>query len=235
MRKFIIVLAVICYGNVLLAQDIIILKSGEEIKALVQEVGLNDLKYKKFENPNGPVYTLQKTNIFMVRYENGEKDVFNTVTETTNSNASNTIPQTAINTNMLQTVNSFWSGKVVADYTGKILGKSEVRSIMATEPEALAAYNSGVSLQLTANILFGCSIGLSLYDLCFVDYSSTDYWAIWGVSAGCLLMGWIFEVIGKSKVKTSVSLYNNSINRPYATNLKFGFTGSGGVGFTLKF
>jgi hypothetical protein len=60
------------------AQDIITLKNGDEIKAKVQEIGLSDVKYKKFENANGPTYTLLKTEIFMIKYENGEKDVFTT-------------------------------------------------------------------------------------------------------------------------------------------------------------
>jgi hypothetical protein len=77
MRK-ILILAVALIGSatVTLAQDIITLKNGDEIKAKVQEIGLSDVKYKKFENANGPTYTLLKTEIFMIKYENGEKDVF---------------------------------------------------------------------------------------------------------------------------------------------------------------
>jgi len=58
------------------AQDIIMLKTGDEIKAIVQEVGIEAIKYKKFTNADGPTYTLQKSNVFMVKYQNGAKDVF---------------------------------------------------------------------------------------------------------------------------------------------------------------
>ena len=60
----------------MLAQDIITLKSGDDIQALVQEVGEVSVKYKKFENPNGPTYVLRRSDIFMIRYANGSKDVF---------------------------------------------------------------------------------------------------------------------------------------------------------------
>jgi hypothetical protein len=79
MKKSIILLAVF-FGSMatISAQDIITLKNGDEIKAKVQEVGLSDVKYKKFENLTGPTYTLLKTEIFMIKYENGEKDIFAT-------------------------------------------------------------------------------------------------------------------------------------------------------------
>jgi hypothetical protein len=60
------------------AQDIITLKSGDEIKAKVQEIGTDNVKYKKYDNQSGPIYTLTKSDIFMIKYENGDKDVFNT-------------------------------------------------------------------------------------------------------------------------------------------------------------
>ena len=59
------------------AQDQIILKNGNEISAKVMEVNLADIKYKKFDNLNGPSYSLQKSEIFMIKYENGTKDVIN--------------------------------------------------------------------------------------------------------------------------------------------------------------
>ncbi|MDR0811661.1 MAG: hypothetical protein LBN23_05255 [Paludibacter sp.] len=58
------------------SQDIITLKNGNEIQALVQEIGTEDVKYKKFDNPQGPNYTLKKSEIFIIRYANGDKDVF---------------------------------------------------------------------------------------------------------------------------------------------------------------
>jgi hypothetical protein len=56
--------------------DIIMKKNGDEIMARVTEVGITEVKYKRFENENGPTYTLLKSEIFMITYENGGKDVF---------------------------------------------------------------------------------------------------------------------------------------------------------------
>ena len=58
------------------AQDIIFLKNGEEIKSKVKEVKSQEITYLKFENLNGPTYNLLKSDILMIKYENGQKDIF---------------------------------------------------------------------------------------------------------------------------------------------------------------
>ena len=59
------------------AQDVIFMKNGDEIQAVVSEIGTDEVKYKRFDNQGGPTYTLKKSDIFMIRYANGSKDVFN--------------------------------------------------------------------------------------------------------------------------------------------------------------
>ena len=74
--KFFMVLAVCLSPLFASAQDVITLKSGDEIQAKVTEVGQTEVKYKRFDNPDGPTYTVNKSDIFMVKYQNGQKDVF---------------------------------------------------------------------------------------------------------------------------------------------------------------
>ncbi|MDR3350582.1 MAG: hypothetical protein LBN98_02895 [Prevotellaceae bacterium] len=76
MKKILFILIALVYGHALFAQDMITLKSGEEIKAKVQEIGTDNVKYKKYDNQSGPLYTLMKSDIFIIKYENGDKDVF---------------------------------------------------------------------------------------------------------------------------------------------------------------
>ena|GEM_PF-4166248 len=59
------------------AQDVIMLKNGDEIESIVQEVGTDYVKYKKYHNQAGPVYNTAISEIFMIKYVNGSKDVFN--------------------------------------------------------------------------------------------------------------------------------------------------------------
>lgn len=58
------------------SQDVIIKPNGDEIKAKVLEVTLTIIKFKKLDNLNGPTFEMLKSDIFMIKYENGTKDVF---------------------------------------------------------------------------------------------------------------------------------------------------------------
>ncbi len=57
------------------AQDIIITQSGEDIKSKVLEVGVSEIKYKKFDNPDGPNYSIEKKKVFKIAYQNGSEEI----------------------------------------------------------------------------------------------------------------------------------------------------------------
>ncbi len=67
------------------SQDVITQKSGEDIQGKILEVNQTEIKYKKFDNQNGPTFTLLKSDVLMIRYENGTKDIF-TQTEEVKTN-----------------------------------------------------------------------------------------------------------------------------------------------------
>lgn len=60
------------------AQDNIIRKSGQSIQARITEITLTEVKYKRFDNPEGPLFINAKSDITMIRYENGTKETFGT-------------------------------------------------------------------------------------------------------------------------------------------------------------
>lgn len=60
------------------AQDIITTKDGKDIQAKILEITTSEIKYKKFNNQDGPTFTLEKSEVLIVRYQNGENEIFNT-------------------------------------------------------------------------------------------------------------------------------------------------------------
>lgn len=74
--KWTIFLSIIFWTNLTLAQDMIILRTGDEIKSKVIEITPELVKYKKWENQDGPTYSSTKVEVFMIKYANGTKDVF---------------------------------------------------------------------------------------------------------------------------------------------------------------
>ena len=58
------------------SQDVIITKKGDEIKTKIVEVGLSTIKYKRFDNIDGPIYEITKADIFIIKYANGSREMF---------------------------------------------------------------------------------------------------------------------------------------------------------------
>ena len=78
MKKLVLVSVLLCAISYLAGADDIITKlDGEIIKAKITEVGNNVVKYKRMDNPNGPVYVLNFSEIKSVEYENGTIENYN--------------------------------------------------------------------------------------------------------------------------------------------------------------
>ncbi|MDR0231200.1 MAG: energy transducer TonB [Dysgonamonadaceae bacterium] len=75
-RLFLFLIAILTSIATSFAQDVITLKDGKEITALVYEISDIDVKYKKIDNPNGPNYVLKKADVLTIKYANGSKDEF---------------------------------------------------------------------------------------------------------------------------------------------------------------
>lgn len=57
------------------AQDVITKRNGEDIQAKILEVNQTEIKYKRFDNPEGPTFVIPKSEILIIRYENGTNEV----------------------------------------------------------------------------------------------------------------------------------------------------------------
>lgn len=75
MKQLFVMLLLLC-SAVANAQDVIVKKDGSTILSKVLEVGQNEIKYKKFDNLDGPTYTIQKSELQAINYQNGAKDTF---------------------------------------------------------------------------------------------------------------------------------------------------------------
>ena len=71
MKKTILLLTAVLCSLFSFSQDLIIKKNGEEIKAKVEELSGETVKYRKFENITGPLYNIDRKEVFQIRYENG--------------------------------------------------------------------------------------------------------------------------------------------------------------------
>lgn len=87
MKRILVTIISLCaFSFISNAQDTITIKDGTDILAKVIEINQNGIKYKRWGNLDGPTYTMNISDILMIRYENGTKEKFNK--NTNNNNAS---------------------------------------------------------------------------------------------------------------------------------------------------
>ena len=75
MKRFLLFALSIMLTSALKAQDTIVLRDASEIQAKVTSVTQSEVTYKRWSNQEGPTYTIDKSKIFYIKYQNGEKDV----------------------------------------------------------------------------------------------------------------------------------------------------------------
>ncbi len=76
MKKYIFLFVILSASlfNVLKAQDIIIKKNSEQLKVKIVEIGTKEIKFKLFDAPDGPIISMNKSEIKTIKI-NGKNDV----------------------------------------------------------------------------------------------------------------------------------------------------------------
>lgn len=71
----------------LAAQDLIVLKNGEMIEAKVIEISPTEIRYKRFDNLDGPTIVIPASSVLSIKYENGTSEIINADSGTAQENA----------------------------------------------------------------------------------------------------------------------------------------------------
>lgn len=77
MKKILFVAALFAGSLSMNAQDILVRKGGDVENVKVLEITPTEVKFKKFNNQNGPTFTERRSNLISVKFENGEVQKFN--------------------------------------------------------------------------------------------------------------------------------------------------------------
>ncbi len=210
------------------AQDIITLKNGEEIKAKVTAVNPNDIQYRKFNDNDGPLYTKYKSEVFMVKYSNGSKDVFsNTSGSTTTNTTFDPITQRELKSGTQFTVEIVWDlnskyiqsgqtvdfkvvGDVVIDNKTVITGGTSLQGIIVNSEKAKGLGKEGkLDIQLSqVKAIDGQTVQLSGYLSKAGDNKTTET-----VVIGALLFWPVLFAKGKEAIIPAGSKFNTTVSQ----------------------
>lgn len=84
---FVIIISILS-GFAVKAQDTIVQTDGQKVIAKVLEITPDLIKYKKFDNPDGPIFSIQKSKVYMIVYQNGTQDIITKKVVPTNNDQS---------------------------------------------------------------------------------------------------------------------------------------------------
>jgi hypothetical protein len=214
------------------AQDLLILKSGKELKVNIIEENETIVKYREFENPTGPLYQVAKDKVASIKYKKGQPQ--QSVRQEAAAPAA-TVPALQETEYQQLTVKRRY---VMLD--GKALPNKAVKTLMEDNPEALQNYVSGKKL-CTASNAFAYGVMVTSFVFARIANSKeTDEERIKAGTTGLVIDG-VFIVsaivmasVGKSRIRHSVELYNSSLNKPVTYKLDFGLQ-ENGIGLALRF
>ncbi|MDR2970882.1 MAG: hypothetical protein LBU83_02980 [Bacteroidales bacterium] len=227
-----------------IAQDVIFLKNGNEIMSLVQEIGLEYITYKKYENQAGPIYYVAKAEVFMIKYENGMKDIFNEDIISNNS-ISNDLRTKFYNigTNDREML-IFFKENNFFNYYNSFSSACRCRNV------GKALLGSGIALTGCGFIFIMCGAFIyphNVYDAYYGYYSRGYDNVALIISGGVFLCaGEILTIVSipvsavagarKKAIKNNFAReYFGAEKYTYQTSLNFGITQNGGIGLLLKF
>lgn len=73
-----VIAIVICLASsaTMFAQDVIILRNGVEVQAIVEEIGIENVRYRRADNLSGPIRVVSRSEILMIEFENGTREIF---------------------------------------------------------------------------------------------------------------------------------------------------------------
>lgn len=77
MKKFLLFFLLLTFiSHISFTQDKIFRKNGKIVEAKIVEIGSDEIKYKEFNNPDGPIYVLETDRISKIVYADGRTEKF---------------------------------------------------------------------------------------------------------------------------------------------------------------
>ena len=72
LKKLSLAFCLLCWAGTVSAQDVIVKKDQSTVMSKVLEITSTEIKYKKWNNQDGPTYSINRSEVVNINYENGE-------------------------------------------------------------------------------------------------------------------------------------------------------------------
>jgi len=216
------------------AQDIIRLRSGKEMKVTIVNEASDIIRYREFDDPSGPVYSVKRDQVESIQYKKGSKPAAGNNKEQQGPGRFSKNEQTGVATGKLTVKKRY----VLQD--GKIVSPRNVKLMMEDYPEAAVLYEKGWK---KCNMSNSCAFGVMITSLTttIISNGKKDKDAAFrtsaiglGIDGGFIIAAIILATTGKKEIRQAVSIYNSKTEKPLTLNFDFGIQRNG-IGVRIRF
>ena len=238
MKKLVVLFVGLLAALLMHAQDLIITKDAQQIRAKITEISKDAIRYLDFDNQEGPVFILETSDIVSIVFANGQVKVYNHA-EQDQPKQTLSAPSNDI---CIRKADTYY---ILGDK--KMSEKEYLNFIQKNCPEAWGSYQKGESLAKSGAILLGCGLGSVLGGALWMGvgfginnpkirglgYAGV---ALTSLGGGLLIPASIpCLVVGKVKMNNTHEVYNECCARQNK-ELTFGIQASqNGIGIAMNF
>jgi hypothetical protein len=79
LKRLFTTIFLLCLAEMAIAQDVIVKKDQSTVMSKVLEITSTEIKYKKWNNQEGPTYSISRSEVLSINFENGEVEKFSEV------------------------------------------------------------------------------------------------------------------------------------------------------------
>lgn len=218
LRRLFTTLFLLCLAGMTTAQDVIVKKDQTTVMSKVLEINSTEIKYKKWNNLDGPTYSINRSEVASINYENGEVEKFSEAPKASQEPQPQQVQYLS---------GSMTSSGSILYLNGRKLSDNEIRQLVDSQN-----YQLYLNAKSQENIALGCIIGGGLAlaaagIIYLVEPPDTDIhssifktkvaFAIGGLIIG--MTGWILDSSATNKTKRIAESYNQAHGLAYSITI----------------
>lgn len=202
-----------------MAQDVIVKKDGSTIQSKVMEITDTEIKYKKWSNQDGPLYSIGRSEILSINYQNGEVEKFSEVF--VENTPTSDLP---VYTGEELTIEG-WRREDIA-LNGRILSNDEIKYYLGSEAyELYLSAKNKMKVNAALTIPFGaCLVGaLVCLTVGYVNGKTQLVpigYVFAGVAVPCWIVALVFSGMGQNGIRDIVADYNKHNNKKVSFHIE---------------
>lgn len=260
MKKFFLLAVAAIAAVGVYAQDVIVTRDAKRVEAKILEVSSSEIKYKEFNNQDGPTFVLQAAEINTIIYQNGTVKVFDQPKQAAPAAVYNVSQTTYAATGAPQATGMPITKRDKMYYMGdQAMNEDQyVAFVQLNCQQAYASYMSGKKLRksgwgmfgsgltflVCGSVLYGVGYGLggpkytggSIQDEGLYLGMGIPGAILLGVGSGLFVGSIPCIVVGTVRRNNSYEIYNETCARSTANTIEFGIQpAANGIGVAMRF